>query len=176
MNKTLLGSIIGVLLLGVIMFSIYASYNNREITLRKQVLAEQEVCKANFDKMWKIISQKAQVADKYKDSFKDIYIGIMDGRYKSGGGEFMKWIQESNPNFDTSIFIDLSRSIENQRTEYFTEQKKLIDIQREHATYISVLPQSLFLSSRGEVKIEVITSANTDNVYKSGQENDVKVF
>ena len=100
----------------------------------------------------------------------------MDGRYKTGGGELMKWIQESNPNFDPSIYLDLSRSIENQRTEYFTEQEKLIDIQREHSTYISVLPQSIFLSSRGDVRIEVITSAKTDEIYKTGQENDVKVF
>ena len=129
MNKTTLISLIGGGFIILSLIFMYASYNNTEITLRKKVEAQQTVCKGNFDKMWKIITQKGQVAEKYKDSFKDIFVSIMDGRYKTGGGELMKWIQESNPNFDPSIYLDLSRSIENQRTEYFTEQEKLIDIQ-----------------------------------------------
>ena len=43
----------------------YFSYNNREIALRQQAEAQR-------GKMWKIIQQKAQVTDEYKQTFEKI--------------------------------------------------------------------------------------------------------
>ena len=82
----------------------YFSYSNGEITLREGVDAQQEVCKLHFDKMWKIIKQQAQVTDQYKESFQDIYTGLIAGRYDNDDGMFMKWIQESNPDFSPELY------------------------------------------------------------------------
>jgi len=78
------------------LFMMNISYDNQEIELRVDAQAQEKKCEAYFDKMWKILKQKAQVTDQYKDAFKDIYIGIMEGRYSKGDGTLMKWIQENN--------------------------------------------------------------------------------
>jgi hypothetical protein len=161
-------------LIGVIMnFSI----ENTEIDLRNRVVAQQEKCEAYFDKMWKIISQEADVAEKYKDSFKEIYPELIEGRYSQGDGTFMKWIQESNPAFDVSLYSKLMNSIEIERTGFFNEQSALIDMQREHNSYLLKAPNRWFLNDTLKaIDIQIITSSQTKETYQTGEENDIKLF
>lgn len=163
----------------------YVSINNTEIDLRNKTVAQQDVCKANFDKMHKVIAQVAQVPDHFmeqsKEAFKEIYPDLMEGRYSNDrGGALMSWVSEHNPNFDMSaaapLYEKLQVAIEANRQEYFNEQEKLIDYQRAHKTFIQKIPNSWFVGSRGEVEITVITSAQTEATYESGQENDIELF
>jgi hypothetical protein len=168
--------------------------SNSEIRLKNRGNAQQEVCAAFFDKMWKVLQQKAGVTDQYKDGFKEIYTALMEGRYSndgSGQGQqtFMKWIQESNPQFDASLYKDLMASIEGERNGFFVEQEKLIDIDREHKNMCQTFPNTIVVGKRPEIGyqedadgnvirkgIVIIKSLKTDEVYKSGQENDVELF
>ena len=88
----------------------------------------------------------------------------------------MKWITESNPNFDVSLYKDLSSSIEAERTGFFMEQKKLIDLDREHKVLRQKWPSSMFIGSRADVEFTIITSDKTEAIYEAGKENDVNVF
>lgn len=158
-------------------FFTYTGYSNDEIRLKNSIAAQQSVLSSYYDRMWKIISQKAQVADKYKESFKDVYSDIMDGRYANdGGGALMKWIQESNPNFDASIYKDLSASIESERAAFFQEQKKLIDLNQTHHTIRETFPGSLFIGGRPDVQVHYITSSHTAAVDSTGKDDDIQVF
>jgi hypothetical protein len=155
----------------------YFSLSNSEIKLRNRIVAEQTVCTSYFDKMWKVISQKAQIADKYKDSFKEVYTPLIEGRYSNeGSGTLMKWIQESNPQFDASLFKDIMVAVEAQREGFFIEQKKLIDMDMMHKNMRQTVPNSWFIGNRPDVGIVVITSTKTDDIYKTGKEDDVKLF
>ena len=103
----------------------------------------------------------------------------MEGRYSDEGkGQqtFMKWIQESNPTFDASVYKDLMASIEGERNGFLVEQQKLIDIDLQHKNMRQTFPASMIIGSRPDLGITVITSAKTDNVYKTGQDNDVDLF
>lgn len=51
----------------------YFSYNNREIALRQQAEAQRGKIEGVHDKMWKIIQQKAQITDEYRQTFEKIY-------------------------------------------------------------------------------------------------------
>lgn len=160
-----------------IIFGLGISYSNKEITLRSMIKAQQEVCESFYDKMWKIISQKASIAQEYKNTFKEVYPDLIAGRYgDEKGGTLMKWITESNPNFDVTLYRELSQSIEAERTGFFMEQKKLIDINNEHRILLKKFPSSLFLSGREEIKITLVTSDKTDEVFKTGKENDINLF
>lgn len=160
----------------LIVVSMYFSTSNTEISLRNKIEATQTSCTAYYDKMWKIISQKAQVSSQYKESFNDIYKNIMSERYDDKGGSLMKWIQESNPNFDVSLYRDLSASIESERQGFLVEQKSLIDLNLQHRNLLMKFPSTLFVGSRPPIDIKIITSATTEDVYKTRQENNVKVF
>lgn len=171
-------SIVGILLLGAgLIFFNYVSLNDREVKLRNQIQTQNKVCEAFYDKMWKIINQKAQVAEQYKSAFKEIYPELIEGRYgNEKGGTLLKFIQESNPNFDISLYSDLSESIEAERTGFFMEQKKLLDINNEHINIRSTFFGKLFLGNRPDEKINIITSDKTQKVFEQGKDNDVNLF
>jgi len=184
-------------LIGIGICAIFALYiflwvvsiSNSEISIHQTGDAQQKVCTAFFDKMWKIIHQDAQVADQYKDAFAKIYPDLIAGRYSKNDGSLMKWITESNPNFDTKLYDKVMAAIEGERNGFFVEQEKLIDIDRQHKTMRQTFPNSMIIGSRHNIGyladangkvikegIIIITSDVTENVYKSGKENDVDLF
>lgn len=176
---TIIGLSVAILavVFGIIVFGMSMSYSNQEIDLRATTLAQQEKCKAYFDKMWKILKEKAGVADQYKEAFKEIYPALMEGRYSKGDGSLMKWITESNPQFDASLYKEVMQSIEIERTGYFNEQARLIDMQREHSVLLKKAPSRWFLNDTLKpVAIIIVTSKNTKDAYVTGEENDVDLF
>lgn len=162
----------------------YVVESNKEIKLRNQVIGQQDNCKDFYDNMFKSIAQVAQVTEAKKDaakeSFKEIYPALMEGRYSNDkGGALMKWVTESNPQFDInaalSLYDELARVIEEKRNEFFMEQKKLISYQQQHKNLVQTFPGSFFLD-RDTIAITLITSAKTKEVYATGEENDIDVF
>lgn len=176
MKKAIIAGI-GVLTLAIIVAIIGVSASNNEIKLRSKITAQKEVCEAFYDKLWKIIAQKAQVAEKYKDAFMEIYPDLIEGRYgNEKGGTLMKWITESNPTFDVSLYKDLMLSIEAERAGFFMEQKQLVDLNNEHRIIRQTFPSSIFIGGRPDIEITIVSSDNTKKVMKTGKENDIDVF
>lgn len=174
-NATLFLGFGTVLVLALVAGLMYMSTSNTEIRLREQVNAQQQACEAYYDKLWKVLQQKAGVTDQYKNSFKEIYTDLISGRYQDQNLLF-KFITESNPTFDTSLYKDLMASIEAERNGFFMEQRRLIDLDREHKTMRKVFPGSLFVGGRPDVGITVVTSTRTEQVFSEGQENDIELF
>lgn len=176
MSNTIKGLIVGVvsaIFVGIICISMYFGYSNAEVRLRNAITAQQKTNNAVFDNTWKILSQKCQIADKYKSAFMEIYPELMKGRYEKGGG-LMKFVTEANPNFDVSLYKDLVVTIEAQRNIFTREQNKLIDLKREHDNIRLTFPSSIVCGGKPEIEIQVVTSAKTKEVFSTGEENDVK--
>lgn len=144
-------------------FLMYMTYNNREVTLRKEAEAQEGKITTVHDTMWKIIKEKAGVSDKYRETFERVYPQIIAGRY-SDGGNAMKWIQEANPDFDTSLYKDLMDAIEVQRTLFAKSQQRMLDIIRERETLIESMPACWFISNKSKIDYEVISSTSTNEV------------
>jgi len=164
---------------------IYVTTSNKEIDLRNLTTAQQESCKANFDKMFKSIAQVAQVADhnleQSKEAFKEIYPNLMKGRYSDDrAGALMSWVSEHHPQFDinatSKLYAKLQNTIEANRAEYFMEQKKLISYQKQHKDILMKWPGSWILTGRDTIAITVITSAKIKEIYSMGEENDIDLF
>lgn len=161
----------------IIIGSTWIFSSNKEIKLRNKIEAQQTVCKAYYDKLWKVISQKAQVADEYKNAFDTIYPKLIEGRYgDEKGGTLLKFITESNPDFDITLYKEVSNSIEAERAGFFAEQQILIDLKNEHNNLRQTFPSKIFVGSRPEIELNIISSDKTDAVYSEGKENDVEVF
>ena len=177
-TKTIVWISIAVIVIIVVLSSIgmYFSYNNREINLRQQCEAQRGKIENCYDRMWKILSQKAQVSNEYKNAFKEIYPELIAGRYSNGGRELMKWIQESNPNFDTSLYKDLIQSIEIERTAFATEQDKMLDLIREHQVLINTYPGVWFISNKVPIEYKVISSTRSKEVMETSVDDNVSLF
>ena len=180
MKKTLL-IIVGVVVLFIGIIAMWGvGVSNNEIRLAERGNAQQESCEAFFDKMWNILVDQKAVTGEYKEAFAEIYPALMEGRY-SQGGNFMKWIQESNPDFNTQLYNKLMASIEGERNGFFVEQQKLIDINRQHITMRKTFPKKIVVGDRQNIGYEedidgtvlktgivIIKSTTTNEAYESG--------
>ncbi len=178
MKKIILIALLVILGCGVATFAgMYFSYNNKEIALRAKAEAQVGKIEGVHDKMWKVIQQKAQVTTEYKDAFAEIYPDIISGRYSGeGDGSLMKWVTESNPNFDTSLYTDLMQSIEILRSEFQRNQETMLDLVREHKTLCTTYPGRWFISNTLEIEYTVISSTKSKVVMETGIDDDVKLF
>lgn len=177
MKKIILESLAAIVVLGgIIGLSMYFSYNNQDARLRAQAEAQRGKIEGVHDKMWKVLQQKASVSTEYKNAFSEIYPALIEGRYSQGDGSLMKWIQEANPSFDTSLYKDLMQSIEIQRTEFQKAQERMIDIIREHEVLLSTVPSKWFVSNKEGIEYTIISSTKTKVVMETGLDDDVSLF
>lgn len=171
--------LVGLIILGVVLLLLvvmYFHYNNREIALRKEAEAQQGKIESVYDTMWKTLKQKAGVTDQYRKTFEEIYPKLIAGRYSQEGGELMKFIQESNPEFDTRLYDKLMQSIEAQRAYFASSQQRMLDIIRERETLLEQMPSCWFISNKSKIEYEVISSTASKDTMVSRREDDVELF
>ncbi len=168
---------IGVLVvLALIVVGMYIKYNNEEVSLRKEAEAQKGKVETVHDTMWKVIKQKAGVTEEYRDTFEKVFPEIISGRYSQGDGSTMKWIQESNPEFDTSLYKDLMQAIEVQRMYFNQAQTRMLDIIRQRETLLELIPAKFFISNKSKIDYTIISSTSTKTVVQTGIDDDVDLF
>lgn len=174
----LLTCILIMVALGVLVIGCqYVSYNNKEVELRQLAEAQRGKVEGVHDAMWKIISQKAQVSNEYKNGFDSIYTHIISGRYtQQKDGSLMKWIKESNPNFDISLYKDLMESIEVERTKFMKAQERMIDIKRQHDVLCTTFPSKWFISNTSPIQYTIVSSSHSKEAMESGVDDDTSLF
>ena len=159
--------------LSLILGLAYVSISNQEIKLRNKIEAQEQNIESFYDKMWKILQEKAGVSNQYKEAFKEIYPSLMEGRYGNArGGALMSWVTEHNPEFKTDLYIELTRSIEAERTGFFIEQKKMIDMVNQHRIMQNTLPSKLVVGNREPITYVVISSDSTKEIMNSRVDNN----
>ena len=156
----------------VVLVIMYFIFNNREVALRKEAEAQNGKIASVHDTMWKIIKEKAGVAEKYRKTFEKVYPELISGRYRESGSNAMKWIQESNPDFDTSLYGSLMQSIEVQRVAFSHAQQRMLDIIRERETLINSMPQGWFIRNKQKIDYVVIASETTNDVMHTRIDNE----
>lgn len=176
--KLAFGGLIAIFLITIVAQCI--NFSNSEIDLRNSFKQKWDERTAFYDKMWKTFSQKSQIAVKNDSSFRRNIDLIMTAR-EDKGGLLMKWVQESNPNANydavSKLYEDLSRAVEAGREGFFVQEKVLQDIVKQHSNLIQKFPGSLYNSFYGRKPLEYkpITSTITDQVIKTGKDDDVKL-
>lgn len=168
----LISGIIGIALITLIM---YVTLSNKEVRINNAAVAQEQVCKLDFDNMFKTIKQTAKVTEEAKESFKEIYFGITDKTYANDKNLVMKWVTAANPQFDMKLFDRLMTIIESKRNDNQYQQTKLADLQREWKDLTGTFPGSIFLGGR-TLNITFVTSARTKEVYRTGEDNDMDLF
>ena len=177
MKKTIFLAV--AVLLAVSVFTVigmYFKYDNKEIALRAEADKQISVVELTHDKMFKILQQKAGVTKEYRAGFDSIYTHIISGRYSQGDGSLMKWIQESNPEFDSSLYKDLMESIEIERSEFLRAQTRILDIQREHETLCRQAPGRWFISDKSPIEYTPISSTISKEVMETKVDDNVDLF
>lgn len=175
MSVTLI-AVLCLALIAIVLVVMYFSYNNREISLRKEAEAQRGKIKAVRDKMFKVIQEKANVSNEYRKAFERIYPEIISGRYSGNNNNMMKWIQEQNPNFDTSLYASLMQSIEVQREAFNTAQVRMLDIINQREALLEQYPSRWFINCKTAIDYTVIASSSTNEIVTSGIDNQILTF
>jgi hypothetical protein len=167
---------ISVIVVAVVLLIMFFSYNNREVALRKEAEAQNKNIMGVHDALWKIIKEKAGVAEQYREAFERIYPDLIKGRYENDNSATMKWIQESNPDFDTTLYKDLMQAIESQRIHFQRAQQRMLDIIRERETLLNSMPAKFFITNKQTIEYVVIASDKSNEVMQTRMDNDVLTF
>lgn len=166
----ILGSV-GVL--GIVYLLLFAIFHNAEVALRNLIRAQRNENRSTFDNFTKEIVQLANVTGEYRKTVREILVDSLGVRYQSGMGRFAAFIQENNPaEYDASILKDLMNRISAFRLTWNREQKKLIDLVREHRNLRQQFPSSLFVGNRPDEPDDPIQSDDTNDVFNTGRDND----
>ena len=174
----IVGAIFGViLLLGMFVGCAAITTTNSEARLRNLIAAKQDDNRNEFDLMWKKIAQVAEVSDKDRESLQNLFVAHAEARTgDGGGGEIMKWVQESVPNVPPDTYRDLRTIIVASRDRFAERQKELRDFKREHDNLLTTIPSKWFLSGKLPIEVKIITSTKTEATFKTGVDDDVEVF
>ena len=160
----------------IVLFILYFYYNNKEIALRKESEAQRGKVKAVRDQMFKVLQEQANVATDYREAFGKIFPEIIGGRYVHDKDNLMKWIQEANPNFDTSLYHKVMNAIEVQRDLFTTTQDRMLDIINQRATLIEQYPQRWFVKNKDKIEYVVIASTSTNDTIDTGIDDFTVTF
>lgn len=133
--KWLIGSLIAFVVVAVLVVGSvignYISLNNEFVNYETKIVALHDDVPNIITKTTNTIISKASVLKMYRDDFKEVVKGNMQGRYGSNGSNATwQWIQEHNVQMDTSMFKDIMNDIEAGNNEMQSRQTEILEIKR----------------------------------------------
>ena len=167
-----------VVLAVLMIFIMNISYQNTYERIDQDILAQYKKIESNYEKMSRVILQQAGILNKYSNDFKEIYKGMMQGRYgKDGSKAMFQFIKEHNPKLDSSIYKQLQRTIEAGRKEFAAGQTGLLDRKRAYKDHLRSVTGLVWAGLMGYPtidlsKFDIVTSERTQNTFKSGKDNN----
>lgn len=173
--KNKIGIIVIVL---IVVFGIHLlSTRNTIVNLEESVDAQYIVNKSNYDNMWKKFREIVQVPEIQAKNIKDIYTGLISGRYNDQNLLF-KQIKEDNPKINTKVYEEIQREIIAGRNTFDNNQKNITDKIREYNVYIKQHFVTAFILNKKPKKADdfIITSARTQNAFNTKQDDEINLI
>ena len=152
----------------LMIFIMNMSYQNTYERIDQDIEAQYNKIESNYEKMSRIILQQAGIVNKYSEDFKNIYKGMMQGRYgKDGSKAMFQWIKEQNPSIDASLYAKLMTTVEAQRTGFDRLQGKVSAMVAESNKMLKTAPSKWFVN--GVIKeAKIVSSTATKVIVDSG--------
>ena len=186
-----------VCLIGAILALTVISFKNRAVGAENAVKMQFQDNQNRYDSFWKQVRETAQVADGYKEDFKQVMVASIQGRYQ-GKDPMLLFIQEKNPQLDPKLYTRIQDVIESGRNDFKRSQTDLLDRQRRYATTLQEFPGSVYagwlglptelhgplappadLDGDGKLTVldyPIVTSAKTKDAFQKGEDDEVDVF
>ena len=160
------GALVVMIALGIFLMDM--SYQNSYERIGQDIEAQYKKIESNYEKMSRVILQQAGILNKYSNDFKEIYKGMMQGRYgKEGSKAMWQWIKEQNPQIDASLYAKLMTTVEAQRQGFDRQQAKVSDMVAESNKMLKTKPSKWFVD--GEIKVaKIVSSSTTKAIVASG--------
>ena len=152
------------------------SNRNTAVSLEERIDAKHTSNKSDYDNMWKKFVELTQVSELQADHYKEIYSGLIQGRYEDPNLLF-KMVREDNPKLDGGVYTQIQREISAGRNQFNNNQSSLADMIREYNTFIR---QKIIMTAiTGRVKLDadkyIVTSERTSKAFDSGKDDVINL-
>lgn len=127
------------------------------------------------------VAEAAQVPSMQRDDLTAVVTAALEGRYGDDGSRAVfQWIQEQNPQIDSTVYVQLQRMIEAGRNEFTAAQTKLTDQKRVYETALGSFWQGTWMSVAGYPKInldeyKIVSTARADEAFETGTEEPLQL-
>jgi len=145
---------------------------NTAVELEERVEAMYSSNQSNYDNMWKKFVELTQVSDLQAKHYKDVYMGLIEGRYQDQGVLF-KMVKEDNPQLGNEVYTQIQREISAGRNTFDNNQKALLDVIRQYNTFIRKKIVMTAVTGRQKINNDdyIVTSDKTSKAFDSGKDD-----
>lgn len=168
----------GIVLITVISYiSAYNTGNRLERTIEATYEDNQNVLAQYSNR----IAEAAQIPAMQRDDLAEVVERALDARYGEEGSQAMfQWIQEQNPQIDSTVYVELQRIINAGREDFRVAQTRLIDQRRVYETALGSFWGGTWMSIAGYPTIDlddfnIVTNERTNEAFSTGTEEPIQL-
>lgn len=141
--------------------------------------AQYKANQASYDTMWKTFREMAQVPAMYEAHLKDVWAGVISGRYNDNG-RLLLAVKEDNPKLDPSMYTKIQAAIESNRTRFNQDQTELVDKKRQYEVILRgntalVVNGFLGFPKIDLSKYDIVTSDETQKAFDEKKAGEIKL-
>lgn len=161
--------------------SMFATLNNRFISLEAGIKAQYEQNKNNYSNYFNKLKEAAQVPKMYATDLEKVYTAAIQGRYgASGSRAVFNMLKEQNPNLSPALYTKLQGIIESGRVSFEADQKLLLDKKRVYEEELKVFPNVLVANLLGFPKINlaeysIVTNEATEQAFSTKKAEPIQL-
>lgn len=178
------GTIItGVVLAGIIAIGAvsYISAYNMGNRMEQNIIATDTNNRNILAQYGNRVSEAAQVPAMQRDDLTQVVTAALEGRYGEDGSQAVfQWIQEQNPQIDSTVYVQLQRIIESGRIEFANAQTQLVDQRRVYETALGTFWGGTWLKIAGYPSIDldeyqIVSTSRADEAFETGVEEPIQL-
>jgi hypothetical protein len=182
-TKSILAISSAIVIFGAVAFSAvsYISAYNLGNRLEQNIVATYENNRNVLAQYGNRVSEAAQIPAMQRDDLTQVVTAALEGRYGEDGSQAVfQWIQEQNPQIDSTVYVQLQRIIEAGRIEFANEQTKLVDQKRVYETALGSFWKGTWLNISGYPSInlddfQIVSTSRANEAFEFGIEEPIQL-